>query len=79
MDFSPNGTAVEVDDVPVEIKRQIVQQEIQLWRNTRYQFEVRLRVEKRIGGTPEAQAEHIRQLETCEKRLDALQAELEAL
>lgn len=61
------------DDVPVEVQRAIIQQEIQLWKNTRYQLEIRCRVQQRIGGDISAiQAE----LEKCEKALDVL-AELE--
>jgi hypothetical protein len=70
-----NGTA----DVPIEIRRQLLQQEISMWKNTRYLAEVRLRVQRRIGGTPEAEAQHMQELERCEKAIDALEEEAHAL
>ena len=60
------------------VKRALLEQEIAMWVNTRYQAQVRLRVQKAIGDT-EQQAAIIKDLERCEKALDALQAELDGL
>lgn len=65
-------------DVPTDVKRVLINQEMQMWRNTRYQCEVRLRVQKRIGNT-EGEAVLITELERCEKALDTLTEELSTL
>lgn len=67
------------DDIPVETKRAILLQEIQIYKNTRYQAEVRLRVQRRVGAVTEIEAGLIKELERCEQVLDALKAELGAL
>jgi len=56
-------------EIPIDVQRAIVQQEIQMWQNSRYQLEVRARVTKRIGGDA---APIVAELEKCEKALDAL-------
>jgi hypothetical protein len=62
------------DTVPIEVQRAILTQEIQMWLNSRYLFEIRIRVTRRIGGdaTP-----IVAELEKCEKALDALSEILE--
>lgn len=65
-------------DVPTDVKRQIIEQDMQMWRNTRYQCEIRMRVQRRIGNT-EGEATMITELERCEKALDAMAEELAAL
>jgi hypothetical protein len=55
-------------DVAPDIKRQLIEQDAQMWRNTRWQAESRRRVYKRIGNT-EAEAEQIKILEQCESAL----------
>jgi hypothetical protein len=70
-----NGVA----DVPLEIRRHLLQQEIAMWRNTRYLAEVRLRVQRRIAGGVEAEAAQIAEIERCELAIDALEEEQRAL
>jgi len=66
----------DVMEPPVEIKRLLVQQEITLWTNTRYQLQLRYRVTKGVGGdTTAIEAD----LLNAEKALDLLSAELKAL
>jgi len=64
-------------DVSTETKIAIINQELQIWKNTRYQYEVRLRVSKRNGASVEDQAEIIKQLENCERWIDGYQEELD--
>jgi hypothetical protein len=72
------ATPVE-QDIPVEVKRALLEQEIGLWRNTKYITSVRYRVQKGIGTPAEELAPLVRDLEKCEKMLDALNGELAAL
>jgi hypothetical protein len=65
-------------DVTDETKRALIEQDMQLWRNTRYQCEIRRRVQQRIGNT-EGEAAMIAELERCEKALDVLAEELAAI
>lgn len=65
-------------DPPPAIKRALIEQQIALWVNTAYDAKIRLRVQKAIGDT-EQQAAIIKDMERCEKALDALAAELAAL
>ena len=62
-----------------EVKRTLLTQELSLWRNTRYQQEIRLRVAKRIDSDTENQAAIMQQLERCEKAIDMLEDELTRL
>lgn len=66
-------------DPAVDVQRAILQQEIALWINTKYQGQVRLRVQRAIDGDKEVQAGLIADLERCERALDALRSELGAL
>lgn len=66
-------------EIAPEIKRAIVEQEIALWRNTRYQLEVRARVARRVGCTPEQEAAALAELARVEQTLDALAEELAAI
>ena len=65
-----------MDDISLEVKRVLLDQELALWRNTQYQIGVRLRVSRRIGDDTETQAGYIKQLERCERAIDALSNEL---
>lgn len=64
---------------PLEVQRKLLINEIMLWTNTRYQSQVRLRVQKAIDGEVEIQAALIKDLERCEKALDMLEHELAML
>lgn len=66
------------DDVPVEIKRTLIAQDMQMWRNTRFQAESRRRTYARIGNA-EAEAEQIKMLQQCEAALMDLDEQLKAL
>lgn len=68
-----------MSDVPIETKIAIINQELQVWKNTRYQYEVRLRVSKRNNVPVEDQAEIMKQLEQCEKWIDGYTEEKENL
>lgn len=68
----------QADDVPTEIKRALIEQDMQMWRNTRWQAESRRRVYQRIGNT-EAEADQIKVLEQCESALMELAEQLAAL
>lgn len=63
-------------DVPISVQRAILQDDIQAWRNTRYQVEVRLRVQKRIDADQATLDGLQKDLERCEKALDALTDEM---
>ena len=65
-----------MEDISAEVKRALLDQELVLWRNTQYQIGVRLRVSRRIGDDTETQAGYIKQLERCERAIDALSDEL---
>ena len=71
---SPNGA-----DIPPEIKRQIIAQDLQLWRNTRYQSQLRYRVQKAIGGTTDQLKTIEDELLKDEQAIDFLESELKAL
>jgi len=66
-------------EIAPETRRAIVEQEIALWRNTRYLTDVRLRVLRRVGGTDEQIAAQIAELERIERTLDALAEERAAI
>jgi len=68
-----------MNEIPTEVKREIIMAEMSMWRNTLYQAEVRHRVNARIGATAEAQKAVEDQMVQCEKALDALAEELKAL
>ena len=75
-----NGIVVDVDadEPPVEVKKQLLEQEIIMWVNTRYQAQIRYKVHKKLGIKTQ-QAEIVKELEQCEKALDLLRQELAAL
>lgn len=57
-------------------QRLILQQELADWKVARYRFEVRHRVAKTIGDPKEHLDNIRRDLERCEKAIDALEQEL---
>lgn len=67
------------DDIPLDTKRAILVQERQMWANTRYQMEIRMRVQRRLGASAEIEAGIVKELERCEQALDVLREELAAL
>ena len=64
------------NDISPQAQKAILEQEIALWKNTRYQWEVRHRVLTRIGASKDELSEVMSQLERCEKALDLLNEEL---
>lgn len=67
-----------IDDVSTETKRAIIEQDMQMWRNTRFQAESRHRTYKRIGNT-ELEAAQVKILQDCEAALMDLDEQLSAL
>lgn len=61
------------------IKRQIIEQELALWSNTRYQLQMRYRVNKSIGSPEEALKRIEDELTKCEQAIDILSKELSTL
>jgi hypothetical protein len=66
------------DDIPSEVKRELIEQDMRMWLNTRWQAEMRRRVARRVADT-EGEAAQIKLLERCEASLMALEEEREAL
>lgn len=69
----------ELAQPPLKVQRILLDQERTLWIGSRYQCQVRLRVQKAIGGEAEIQAALIKDLERCERALDALAEEVARL
>ncbi len=67
-----------VDAVPIEVKRALIEQDIQLWQNTLFQATSRHRTAKRIGDA-EGEAAQVKMIERCEGALLDLQEQLEGL
>lgn len=65
-------------DVPLEVKRQLIHQDMQMWRNTIFQAESRRRVYARVGNT-EAEAAQMKILQECEGALMELETQLREL
>lgn len=65
-------------DVPTEIKRTLINQDMQMWRNTRFQAESRRRTYARVGNT-EAEAAQMKILQECEGALLDLEEQLHEL
>lgn len=74
-----NGQVIINEDVPQFVKHNIILQEIQMYKNTRYQLQLRHRVQKAIGGTADQLKAIEDELLNCEKALDLLKSELESL
>jgi hypothetical protein len=66
------------DEVPRIIQIQIIQQELQMWKNTRWQLEMRHRVTKRIGGDLKAIEEEMVRAEGALDELKAILNEIES-
>jgi hypothetical protein len=65
-------------DVSADIKRMLIEQDAQVWRNTRFQAESRRRTYIRIGHVEQAQAQ-AKLLEECEAALLDLEEQLKEL
>ena len=65
-------------DVSADVKRVLLDQDAQMWRNTRWQAESRRRVYQRIGNT-DAEAEQIKILQQCESALMELEEQSKEL
>lgn len=74
-----NDNKAEPDTIPAAVKRDIIKAEIQMYRNSRYQTELRHRVQKAIGGKPEMLKALEDDLVSFEAALDLLKKELEAI
>jgi hypothetical protein len=69
----------KMNELPIEIRWNIASQDLQMWRNTRYQSELRLRVNRRIGSDPNVIKQLEDELIRIESAIDAYQEELKAL
>jgi hypothetical protein len=67
------------DQVPNEVKRQLITNEVQMWRNTAYQLVLRHKVNKRIGADPSVLKQIEDEMVKCEGALEVLQEELDEL
>lgn len=76
LELITNG--VEIDNVPADIKRQIIQQDMQMWRNTRFQAESRRRTYARLNNAEQTAAQ-TKILEECEAALMDLEEQLSEL
>ncbi len=70
--MNPAKRTNETVDVPPDVQRVLLEQEMQTWKNTRYQAELRLRVARRIGDGAEVEVGLVKQMERCEQALDVL-------
>ena len=61
----------KVEEISPEIRLQIIQQEHQMWANTREMFTIRHRVYKRLNDSEGIKAAE-KELEKCETALDEL-------
>lgn len=69
-----------IEEPTDEDKLVILERELRMWANTRYQNEVRYKVAKRIGPVETAdEAAMIKEMETCQKWMDALNDEISEL
>jgi len=64
-----------MDEITFEVKCMLVEQESAMWRNTRYQLQLRHRVQKALG-TADVLEQIEKELEKCEKALDVLETVL---
>lgn len=68
------------DEVSTEVKRVLIEQDRSLWMNTRFQAEMRLRVQRRLTDHGMGSPDQIKALELslteCEAALQVLDEEL---
>lgn len=67
-----------MNEVPKPIRIQIIQNELQMWANTRWQLEMRHRVTKRIGGDLKPIEADMVKAEGAIAELEAILKEVEA-
>lgn len=67
------------DQVPNEVKWQLITNEMQMWRNTAYQLILRHKVNKKIGADPSVLKQIEDEMVKCEGALEVLQEELDTL
>ena len=60
------------EEITPEVKHTLIQQEIMMWRGSRYQLQLRHRVHKALG-TKDILEQIEKELEMCEKALDVLE------
>jgi hypothetical protein len=63
----------------VEVKKLLVMQDLQMWRNTRWQLEMRHRVAKRIGGDLKAIEAEMAKAEGAIAELEIILEEIKKL
>lgn len=66
------------EDVATDTKRTLINQDMQMWRNTRFQAESRRRTYARIGNAEQVAAQ-TKSLEECEAALLDLEEQLKEL
>jgi phage shock protein A len=66
-------------DISTDVARIILEQEITTLKNTRYQLEVRHRVNKKVGTADSDLKVIVEQLEKIEKLIEGFEEELKAL
>jgi len=60
------------EEITLEVKRALIEQESAMWRNTRYQLQLRHRVQRALGAK-DIMEQIEKELEKCEKALDVLE------
>lgn len=66
------------EEITLEVRRAIIEQDRNMWKNTRYQLQLRHRVQKALGAT-DVLEQIEKELEKCEKALDVLEIVLSEL
>jgi len=66
------------EEITLEVRRAIIEQDRNMWKNTRYQLQLRHRVQKVLGAT-DVLEQIEKELEKCEKALDVLEIVLSEL
>jgi hypothetical protein len=69
----------EILDIPVENAKAILMQEIGMLKNTRYQHDIRYKVNKRIHADENTLKSIAAELERLEKLINEYQGELDSL
>ena len=64
--------SIEEETIEEEVKMKIVDSEIAMYKNTRYQLEIRHRINKKLGNSEEQLKALEKELENVEKALDEL-------
>ena len=67
-----------MSDVPKAIRIQIVKQDLQMWKNTRFQLEMRHRINKRIGKETKSLEDEMVKAEGAITEAETMLKEIEA-